>query len=389
MRAPRPDDAALTGAGVVTALGYGLEATFEALAAGQSAVSPTDGAGAEAAVSHAAVIEAPYLRSEVPREMEPQIKFLNAAGELAVEATIEALAAADLPEAGFAPERHGLYLAQMDSGDWSCPEFRPAVLAATEDFTKPLTQEELNRASTRRVKPFFMLESLKNNAFSFLATMFGLRGVNTSVAGFAGPTTPAIAMALRRLQERALDAVLICAAARPTSATARLELTERGIPGAPGDGAGALHFERAAEATARGVADPILVLGQGAATVRPADGSWSPTLRALVSAASMALAEAEIEAGDLMGIVAPDLGEEGLEAALAALPATADVPIVRWKGALGHAALAADTLEVALAAEAVRRGELPGAGDAVAGKAVLVLTAGLLGQTGALVLGRP
>jgi len=66
------------------------------------------------------------------------------------------------------------------------------------------------------------------------------------------------------------------------------------------------------------------------------------------------------------------------------------VPIVRWKGALGHTALAADTIELALAAEALRRGALPGAPADASGRttprAVLVLTAGLLGQTGAVVL---
>jgi hypothetical protein len=62
--------------------------------------------------------------------------------------------------------------------------------------------------------------------------------------------------------------------------------------------------------------------------------------------------------------------------------------VVAWKPQLGHLALGADAVEAALAVRALRAGRLPGAPTPGPGHALLLLTAGFLGQTGALVLVR-
>lgn len=379
MRSPRPDDAAITGAGVVTALGYGLDASYEKLRAGESALRPTQDADTGAAASPAAILEEPLLRAEVPREMMAEIKFLNGAGELAVEATIEAMGAAALPE-DVVPEMRGLYLSQMDSGDWSCSEFRPAVVAATEGLEKPLLGEALNEAAHRgrKTKPHFMLESLKNNAFSFLATMFGLRGANTSVAGFAGATQQAIDMGVRALARGGVDAAVVCGAARPTSGMARAEMKALHLAIPPGDGAATLVMERHAQADERGAKPMAVVLGLGAHTQRPAKEEWTVPTPALLAAASAALEQAGVEAGDLTGIVLPPIATQDLPDALASLPATRDVPLLRWQDQTGFLALAGDAADVAFAACALRDGQH---------RALLVLSGGLLGQAGAVVLG--
>ena len=102
--------------------------------------------------------------------------------------------------------------------------------------------------------------------------------------------------------------------------------------------------------------------------------------------ARSALADADAQRGELLGVVAPGLGEVGLADALAALPATAGLPVVSWKPQTGHMALASDAVEAALAARAVRDGVLPGAPAGAGGGAVLLLTAGILGQAGAFVI---
>ena len=377
MRAPGPRDAAITGAGCVTALGFGLAATWQAIQAGATGVRALADAPAGSGMEYAALVERPYLRVAVPRELEPQVKFLNGAGELAVEATAEAMAQAGLLAAGIAPEMRGLYLSQMDSYDWSCHEFHDAVRHATEDLAVPPPQEALNRASTRRVKPFFMLESLKNNAFSFLATMFELRGANTSIAGFAGPTWLCLDMGMRSLARGSVDAAVLVAAARPASEVARAELHALGLDLVPGEAAAALVLERLAGATARGADVRAVVLGTGASTRRPREGDSAPTPEGLVDAARAALAAAEIAPGELAAVIAPAVGEGDLLAALGDLEAAAGVPTRAFKAETGHCSLASDLLETALAVEALRAG---------GGGAVLLLTAGALGQVGAVVL---
>ena len=241
MRAIRPTDSVITGAGCVTAIGRDLAASHAAIAAGETGIRTLDDAAAGSGMERAAVIDAPHLRIDVPDEMEPQIKFLNGAGGLAVEACTEAITQAGLMEAPYEDTMRGLYLSQMDSYDWSCPEFHNAgrSLGDPDDAWDDLA---MNKAANRKVKPFFMLESLKNNAFSFLATWYGLRGANTSVAGFSGPTWTCFDMAARSLARGSLDAAIVLGAARPTSGVARAEMQAQGVEPVAGDGAAAVSY---------------------------------------------------------------------------------------------------------------------------------------------------
>jgi 3-oxoacyl-[acyl-carrier-protein] synthase II len=379
MRQAGPRDAVITGAGCVTALAFGLGATYEAIREGATGVRALPDAPAGSGLERAALVEPPWLRTAVPRELEAQIKFLSGSGALAVEATAEACAEAGLQASAIPPERRGLYLAQMDSGDWACGAFHDAMRAAAPELDELPAQEALNRACVRKVKPFFMLESLKNNAFSFLATQFELRGPNTSVAGYAGPTWACLDLAVRSLARGSLDAAVVVAAARAASETARAELDALGLDLSPGEAAAALVMERRAEAHARGAPVRAVVLGTGASTRPPAEGRWAPPPQALVDAAGAALDAAGLRRGELGAVVAPDVGEGDLLEILGDVEAAAGVPVRAFKAETGHCALATDVLEAALVTEALRgRDDGP----------VLLLTAGLLGQVGALVLAR-
>ena len=378
MRDSRPEDAVITGIGVVTGLGYGLETCYRELLAGVSAVRETPDAGTNVVAGRASLLEPPYLRAEVPREMMAEIKFLNDAGELAVEATVEAMAQARVPEA-ILPERRGLYLSQMDSGDWSCMELRPGVVAATESFAKPLEDAAMNEAAHRgrKLKPHFMLESLKNNAFSFLATLFDLRGANTSVAGYAGATQQAIDMGVRALARGGMDAAVICGAAAPTSQMARAEIHALGLALEPGDAAATLVLERREEARARGADVQAALLGLGAATRAPSGEDGAPSVEALTAAARMALGEAELAPGELEAVIVPHLTPDATAALREALAEGSELELRCWQHQTGHVALATEAVELAFAA---RHCATPGQGP------LLVLTAGLLGQAGAMVV---
>jgi len=59
------------------------------------------------------------------------------------------------------------------------------------------------------------------------------------------------------------------------------------------------------------------------------------------------------------------------------------VPTVSWRGPLGHAGLADDVVDVALAARGLRDGAVPGLGT---DGAVLVLAIGLQGEAAAVLL---
>ena len=83
----------------------------------------------------------------------------------------------------------GLWLSQVDAWDWNVIDLRPAFVEASGGFAHGYADADLNRASPGRVRPYFLLESLKNNAFSFLAGWYDLRGGNTSTSGFGASST--------------------------------------------------------------------------------------------------------------------------------------------------------------------------------------------------------
>jgi 3-oxoacyl-[acyl-carrier-protein] synthase II len=415
--------------GLVTALGHGFEATWRALLEGRTGVRAVDPSAPTPAERLGAVVEPPLLRARVPEHLESQAKFVNDSGQLATDAIEEALGAAGVAAAGIPPERRALYLAQSDYTRANCIDFRPAVVDATGQGAHAIDAEVLNRSSIHKVNPFVLLETLNNNAFSFLSALFELRGSNTSLSGFSGPGVAAIALAAGAVRRGGADVAVAAGASRPAGPVPRHELetmrmSSRGRDGAasfrpldrrrdglvPGEGGAALVLEPLAAARARGAKPLAVVLGHGGATHAPADGSHAPPAAAVLAAARAAMAEAKARPEDLLGVVAPGTGSpEGDRASLEAIRALLGgrrVPVVAWKGATGHMTLASDVGEAALAARGLSEGVLPGtvgferadpgfedvavSATAVrgAGAGVLVLCAGLDGQAAALVLGR-
>jgi len=425
MRTVSDSTPVVTGSGLVTALGFGVAECFTGLLAGQSGIVETADAALDSGCALAAFVPPPYLRVEPPDDLRTQVKFLNGAGELAAQAAFEAHGNSGWAESDVPGEDCGLWLSQIDGEDWSCVAFRAAVMEATEGLTLPLDAESLNRSSVKLTKPFFLLDSLKNNAFSFLARWWDLRGANTSVSGFAGGTLGLLDLATRSLargdQTRALVVgaarlatgvarrdLLLQGLSRPVVAPAYRPLDQNGTGCAPGEGAAALALECFSTARLRGAEPQAAILGYGASCGAPlTDDLAAPCAETIRSAAERALTQAEIEVGDLLGVVVPALGlpetDGAMLDAVAAQPAAESTPIVAWRGATGHCGLASELAEVVLAGESLRRGCLPGTVGLVdplptfgglrptnsiegSGRAMLVIAAGLQGEVSAVVV---
>ena len=293
MRRPIDGDAAVTGTGLVTPLGIGVPAVRAALAAGRSAPGP------------AALVEEPWLRAPVPPDLEAQAKFLNGSGQMAVTAVAEAVASARLE--GHEDARKSLVLAQVDLEPTSYADYRAAFEDATDGFKKPAASvpEALNPASVRKMNPFYLLGTLNNNAFSFLSAWHGLRGSNTTLSGWSGAGLLAVSLAARAVARGDATAAVACGAARIAVPVVRMEIEHAGLLPAgavPGEGAGALVFERLAAAKARGVTPIAVVLGHGAAFGPDSPHGASPA--AMRDAAEAALLEAGADAGDVSVVVA-------------------------------------------------------------------------------------
>jgi 3-oxoacyl-[acyl-carrier-protein] synthase II len=363
VRDPRPEDAAVTGVGLVTPLGTGADATRAAIASGARV-------GATAGVD-----EGPGPAGLVP-ELETQAKFLNGSGRMAATAVEEAVAAARLEAAGLEDRDKSLVLAQIDLTSSAFLPYRDAFDDATDRHAKSAAEvaEALNAASVRRMNPFYLLETLNNNAFSFLSARYGLRGSNTSLSGGSVAGIAAVSVAARSVARGDARASVACGACRFATPLLRMELARPGrLPagGVAGDAAGALVLEGLEAARARGARPLAVLLGHGAAFGSARTGGASD--EALAAAAAAALREAGAAAGEVARVLT---GDASRGEAFAEVPALRGVPVTSVRGALGHAGCGSDAVEAGLAVL-----------DAAEGRgATLVVAGGFDGQAAALLV---
>lgn len=358
--------------GLTTPLGFGVEATRKALAAGTK-VSGTS-----------ARVEAPLLRAQVPEDLEGQVKFLNGSGLLAGTAADEAITQSRLAEAGHEPATKGLFLAQVDQEVLTFQAYRPAFADATDEFTKPPPAEALNTATLRKMNPFHLLETIQNNAFSFLSAWHGLRGSNTSLSGWAAVGLEALSLAARTIVRGDAAAAVACAASRLSNAVVSVETRHWGaLPAGivPSEGAAALVLEPLAIASRRGVTPLAVVLGDGAGVEHVLGTDRAESVPALLAAADEALSRAGIASGELLRVVSCDTAVA--RKALASDPRVKAAEFTSHRASWGHLGPTGDLAEAILAI-----GDFKGSSSSTR-RAVLVLAWGLEGQAYAVVLATP
>lgn len=354
----------VTGLGLVAWPGAGLDATWAALATGARPPGPV------------ASPPLPWLRHAVPEALESQAKFLNGASQLAADAVASALEASGVAAAGLADDRKALFSAQVDWTVTDYAAYRAAMADATDGFGRAPDLEALNGASVRKMNPFYLLETLNNNAFSLVSAWHGHRGANTSVSGWRGPGVVAVTLAARAVAAGHADAAVGFGTGRLAGPVTVVELARTGLlpEGArPGDGAGAVVLEPADAAARRGARALAAVRGVGAGSA--GRGTAAAAARA---AAEAACAEAGVALADVGTVVADGA------ATLAALGAGPRGLAPRLH--LGEAGPGSDVIDVALAAAALARGTRPD--GTPAGATALVVTSGLEGQAAAVLLAR-
>ena len=327
MRAALGTDAAVTGVGAITALGAGVSATWDGLLDGRDGARTLAEDGGTGGMPRAATVDEPWLRTPVPEVHEAQAKFLNPSGQLAVTAAAEAAAAGRLEGAGATEGDRAFFLAQVDWTPCSFTHFHAAFEEASDGFTKPAEGEALNAATIRKLNPFYLLDTLNNNASSLLTAIHGLRGPNTSTSGWSGTGLAALSLCARTIARGEAKVGLVVGTGRFTTPTSRFEIERIHPLGAkvvPGEGAGALCLESLAHARARGLAPLAVVLGQGASYGAPVDRR--PRAQTIAAAARDALREAGAFAGEVSAALCFDV-DEG-RAALATLPGGSGVPVL-------------------------------------------------------------
>lgn len=235
----------------------------------------------------------------------------------------------------------------------------------------------------RRVSPFMVPKMASNMAAGQVAIAHGLRGANLTVNTACASGATALHVARDLVASGATDAMLaggVEAAVTPLSVAAFAQmgaLSRRNDSTASrpfdverdgfviGEGAAVLVIERAADARARGATPLARLAGAGASadahhvTAPPEDGAGA-VLAMQRCLRDAGLSPADIDHVNAHGTSTP-LNDRAEALALHAVmgAAAADVAVTSTKGATGHLLGAAGAVEAAFTALAIRDGSVP------------------------------
>jgi 3-oxoacyl-[acyl-carrier-protein] synthase II len=373
---------AVTGLGLITPLGRGVEVNWSAVEAGRIGLRDAPENGRPAWMWCLGRVEDAALEPGIPDSALGQARFLNRGALLGVCAAQEAVRQAAIP-ASVPPARRALYLATGDYTKLGYDFLYPATRAATKEGRDVLDLVALNRAAIEQVNPFFLLESLHNNPFSFLAAAFELMGPGTTLASQSPSGSNAVELAFRTVRAGRADVVVAVGCGSWVTEVALFELAGLGLLSRArlgirsyrpfdrrrdgflaGEGGAAVVLEDELHARARGVKILAMVEGVG--------NSTEPSLRLAVPklvtlrAMELALADAGRSASDLGLVCTHGSGtRKGDRSELASLHAllgefSSAVPICALKPYTGHMGAASDVAEVALGIIAASRHVAPG-----------------------------
>ena len=148
----------------------------------------------------------------LPQDIAPkqigQMKFLNRSAMFGFCAASEAVSHAREIIKETEPDRRSLYVAAGDFTKIACDDIYPALKDATGNRWESIDYTKLNASGLNKVNPFFLLESLNNNLFSFLSAYVEFMGPGTSLASLSPYGGNALELAYRTIRQDKADVAL-------------------------------------------------------------------------------------------------------------------------------------------------------------------------------------
>lgn len=368
----------VTGLGLVTPLGVGAEAAWEALAAGRSGVRVIPEL---AEAGHPIPIAGTVIDFEPKQYVKPRkaLKVMSWETQLGFSAAELAWEQAGLEDAGIDPDRLGV----VCGSNQFCPELGELVEAfrqCTDDDGR-FDGAKWGAAAMTEMFPLWLLKYLPNMVPAHIGIAHDMRGPSNGIV--AGDTSGLLAVieSADIVARGAADVMLAGgvstmlgmmdimwhAGARlsrrveePERAMRPFESQRDGTVGA--EGAAILVLETREHAAARGVEPLATLRGYGRCIEPAAAVSHQPAGDAVARAVRAALETADMQPGDLGMVVAHGSSTQVEDRAEAAgiAAAVGDAPVTALKSYLGNIGAAAGAVELALGIVAAREGVVPG-----------------------------
>jgi 3-oxoacyl-[acyl-carrier-protein] synthase II len=373
---------AITGIGLVTPLGIGVDETWNGLVEGRSAVGPI--------VSYDVSSLRSRLGAEIagfaPEEIVPNkraLRKMTRNDQLGLAAATLAARDSGLEIVEESAERSGLFVGS--NKEISDPKhLLEATLAARNDDGS-VDILRFGESAQRTAYPLFFVEGLQHASLFYVSEAFGLKGANTYFSGTAEAGATAIGRAYRAIRRGEADAAVAggfddavswwnmtkldpllgyLSTSNERGAEACRPFDRRRDGTVRGEGGAFFVLEPLDAATARGAHVYAEVVGFGsgldtAGLLTPdADGEG------LANAIRGALRESGTAPGDVGYVAAHGsgtrLGDASEAAALRAVFGSANgAAVSSVKAATGHLVAGAGALNVAVAALALDRGVAP------------------------------
>ncbi len=420
----------VTGVGMISSLGIGMDEVWGALAAGRTGCAPL---GGEAALAVGCVAGAPVkgFRSARMIPNRKSLKLMTRPVQFGVAAAALAFEDAGLEVGAVDPERLGVFVgAGQAFADRDELQF---ALDKSRGQDGQIDMARFGAEGMPLIHPLWLLRGLSNNVLGFVSLEYNAQGINNNYANSGVSSIQAIASAADAIAEGRADlsfaggydaatmdefiighgrlGLLASGPGDPALAHRPFDRARSGL--VPGEGGCFLILEAAEHATARGKRGIARISGGGITSDAFAVADANPDGTKQRRAASEAMRQAKIEPGDVGAIFAHGTATQGYDpveigayralfgARLGQIPLTAD------KAGLGHTMSACGAMSAAVAARAVDVQRVPpiaslqevapecegpdfvaGSDRAATFEHALVSSAGLGGQAAALIVSR-
>ena len=377
-------DVLITGMGIISSLGKNVGENWAKLKKLETGIRHYPRAGLPQFMQYMGEISDYHLPDNISPKQRGQLRFLNRGAKFGLSSVNEALPLEATSIDHVEPGRRSLFIVSGEHNQIGAEFMYPAIKDTLGREWKDANLNEFNRAMMDKCNPFFLLESLHNNLFSFLSAYTGFMGPSTSLSSLPPCGSHGFELAYRTIKQNKADIALAVGYGGWLADIARYEFEGVGLLSAcrsgvssyrpfdkrrdgfiPGEGGAAIVLESAESAKKRGARVFGKVLGTSSSLEINEDSST--TVPPLVNRRSMmnAIKAAGCSQSEIAFLISHGSGtKKGDRSELRSIKSVlgkdmASIPVCALKPYTGHMGVASDLAEIIFGILAVKAHFIP------------------------------